>query len=68
MTIYIVMCDDTQTVCPVEANNPNEARELIAAKLGRDVGNEPIYNTDKEEDIEAIVSILKAHLENEVCS
>jgi hypothetical protein len=59
--VFVIMYDETQQVCPVEAATADEAREIIAERLGKDVGHCPIYNADNDEDVEAILGVLRAH-------
>lgn len=58
--IYVLMDDEAQRVCPVEAESEAAARELLAAELGRDISGEPIYCTDSDDDVRMIISIISA--------
>lgn len=56
--LYVIMHDETQTVCPAEADTPEEARAIIGERLGKDVSGCVLYDSSKAEDIDAIIAIV----------
>ena len=58
MPIFVIMHDESQQVCPVEADTADEARALIAERLGCDVSHCPIYCADNDEDLKIIETIV----------
>ncbi len=61
--VFVIMHDETQQVCPVEANNAEEARVMIAEKLGCDVSGCPVYDAENDEDMQIIISIVQDHID-----
>jgi hypothetical protein len=57
MPLYVIMHDETERVCPVEAATPDEARKIAGERLGCDVSCEPIYCADNDDDLEQIIAI-----------
>ncbi len=60
--LYVIMHDETQTVCPTEAESPDEARTIIGEMLGKDVSHCVVYDTSKAEDVDAVIAIVANHL------
>jgi len=61
MTLFVMMYDPTQQICPVEAESPEAARVLIAKKLGISAAEAaawPLYDADNAADIKQIISIV----------
>ncbi len=56
LSVFVILYDPTQQICPIEASSAEEARKRIGERLGCDVSEWPIYNADSPEDLEIILS------------
>jgi hypothetical protein len=64
--IFVMLHEPTERICPVKADNAEEARAIIAARLGISLAEArkwPIYDADNRDDIMQITSIIVRHME-----
>lgn len=58
MRVFAILYDPTQTVCPVEADDAEHARRIIAESLNADVSKYRVYDTAIDADMQAIVDFM----------
>lgn len=56
--VFVIMYDPSQLVCPVFARDADQAREIVAGKIGVDMSDQPVYDASNDEDVQAIIDII----------